>query len=358
MKKFLRGLASLFLKLSLFNLVFATALFMVFGTPDLIKRTLADSNLYESVVNNVIESSQAASQEEGFPINQPEVKSAIHKAFPPETIQSYSESFIDGTYNWLDGKVESPDFRIDLTPAKQKLAEGVADYAQTRYMSLPVCTIAQLRQLGTDVDPFNVPCQVPGVTAASARQDVINTIANSDQFLEQPVITAESLPKDAQGKNVFDNMAALPGFAKILRLAPWIFGITSLLLAAGLFALHDNKRSGLRQISVITIGTGLFVLISTLLIAYVFAQANKPGGVLNRSVPGSFQDSMLYITRTLSGELNRYVIIFSLAYIVLGGAVLLYLHFTDKKVAPSGTIADASIASQASVPTKEKSTKK
>jgi len=358
MKKFLRGLTSLFLKLSLFNLAFASALFMVFGTSDLIKRTLADSNLYESVVNNVIESSQAASQEEGFPINQPEVRTAIHKAFPPETIQSYSESFIDGTYNWLDGKVESPDFRIDLTPAKQKLAEGVADYAQVRYTSLPACTVTQLRQLGTDIDPFNVPCQVPGVTAASARQDVINTIVNSDQFLDQPVITAESLPKDAQGKTVFDNLAALPGIARILRLAPWIFGITSLLLAAGLFAFHDDKRSGVRQIGVITAGTGLFVLISTLLIAYIFAQANKPGGVLNRSVPGSFQDSMLYITRTLSGELNRYVIIVSLVYIVLGGVALLYLHFTDKKVSPTGTIADASIASQASTLPAEKTEKK
>lgn len=358
MKKFLRGLISFFLKLSLFNLAFATALFMVFGTPELIKRTLADSKLYDSVVNNVIESSQAASQEEGFPINQPEVKAAIRKAFPPESIQSYSESFIDGTYNWLDGKVASPDFRIDMSPAKQKLAEGVADYAQTRYTSLPVCTIAQLRQLGTDIDPFNVPCQVPGVTAASARQEVISTIANSDQFLAQPVITADTLPKDAQGKTVFDNLAALPGFAKIMRLAPWIFGMTSLLLAAGLFALHDNKRSGVRQIGAIAAGTGLFVLISTLLVAYVFAQANKPGGTFNRSVPGSFQDSMLYITRTLSGELNRYVIIVSLVYIVLGVAALLYLHFTDKEVAPTGTIADASIASQASTAPMEKTEKK
>jgi hypothetical protein len=355
MKKFARGFASLLLKLSLFNLALAGAFLLVFGTPDVLKKSLADSKLYDTVVANVIDSSKQASSEEGFPIQQPEVQDAIKSAFPSETIKSYSEQFIDSLYHWLYGAEQQPAFRIDLTPAKQKLAEGVGDYAMRRYTGLPVCTVAQLRSLGTDIDPFNVPCQVPGVSAAAARQDVIATISGSDQFLSDPVLTASNLPKDSQGKTVFDNLAPLRQVAKITRALPWILGICSLLLALFLVLLHDKKREAVRSISATLAGTGLFVLVSTLLVAYVFAQVNKPGGVLNRSIPGSFQESMLSISSSLSGALNRYLVIFSLVYIVVGGVALLYIHFTDKRIKPSeDAIAEGPAAPETTTPEAEK----
>jgi hypothetical protein len=333
MKKFTRVLVSILLKLSLFSLAFAIAFVAVFGSPDFLKKTLADSKLYETVVDNVIESSQGASQEEGFPINQPEVQEAIKKAFPPNAIQGYSEQFIDASHRWLSGEVERPDFRIDLTAAKQQLADGVAAYAEKRYAGLPVCSLAQARQLSTtDIDPFNVPCQIPGFNPAAARQNVIDQVASSNEFLSNPVLTAEHLPKDQSGKTAFDNMEPLRGGYKLVLLLPWLLGGLSLLLGLALLYLHDTKRGGFRSIGGSLAGNGLFLLISTLVILYVFNQVNKPGGVLNRSLEGSFQDSILHISRSINSAFNRYVIIISIVYIVAGGAILLYLRLTDKKL--------------------------
>lgn len=335
MKKFIRGLVSILLKLSLFNLALASAFTLVFGTPDLLKQSLRESKIYDSVVTNVIKSSEEANRQEGFPVNEPGVRAAIDNAFPPATIQAYAEEFINGSYRWLNGEVEAPDFRIDLGPAKQKLAEGVGGYALQRYNNLPACTLAQLRTLSPQVDPLQVPCQVPGVSAEDARQEVVTAIASSDQFLADTLLTAEDLPKDPDGKTAFDAINYLPGLARLSRLAPWLLGALCLLLGAGLIALHDKKRSGFRSVGGTLAGTGLFVLISTLIVSYLFAQINKPDGVLRSTIPGGFQESMLSVIRSLNAAMNRYLIMFSIVYLVLGVSMLLYLHFTDKKLSPA-----------------------
>jgi hypothetical protein len=335
LKKFVRGSSALLLKLCLFNLALVGAFVMTFGTSTQIKQTLAESKLYDSFIDTVLESvKQAPEQQEGFPINAPEVQAAAKNAFPPNQLQSYTEQFIDSLYRWLEGNAAQPDFRIDLTDARQKFAEGIGNYALSRYNSLPACTVAQLRQLDPEVDPFTVPCQVPGFDPSSARQEVINEIVNSKEVLGDPVISTATLPKDEQGRNVFENIAFLQDLSKLMNLLPWILGALSLIFAAALVALYDERRRGFRAVGVILAGTGAFLLVSTLLLSYAFAQVNKPGGKLAQSVQGSFQDTVLSISRSINMAVNKYLIIFSAAYVIAGGMVLLYLHFTDKKLSP------------------------
>jgi hypothetical protein len=332
MKNFARGLSSVLLKLTLFNLAIASAMVLVFGTPDLLKKSIADSRLYDTIVSNVIKSSEEATKQEGFPIYEPEIQEAIKDAFPPKTLKKHSENVIDSIYKWLNGDTPKPNYVIDLTPSKQKLAEGVGDYAYRRYQSLPACTATQLRALSPQIDPFTVPCKVPGVDPIQARRDIVTRLATSEEFLKDPVITVKDLPKDAAGKTVFDNLSFLPTVNKIFRNAPVILGIFSVLLMIALALLYDTRYNGLRTIGGTFAGTGLFVLIATLLLGFAFKQVNKPGGALNRTVPGSLQDSIVSIAASLYGEVNKNLLIFGIVYIVIGAIILLALRLTFRRV--------------------------
>lgn len=331
MKKFARGMASIVLKLSLFNLALTGSLLLVFGTPDLLKKSVEESRLYDTIVSHVIRSSEEAMQQQGFPIDDPEVKDAIEDAFPKKTFKKYSENVIDSIYAWLDGKVDEPDYRINLSPVKQKLAEEVGDYAFRRYAGLPVCSPAQLRSLSSEVDPFKVYCKVPGIEPNQVRRDVMNKINESSELLSNAVITVKDLPKDAQGNTVFDNLSYLPAVAKFVRISPWIFGILSLAMAAALIVLN-GRHSGVRVVGVILVGTGTFLLIGTLILSFAFSQVNKPGGALNIAAAGSFQEPVLSIARTLNTETTKNLIIFSVAYIALGLLALLALRLTLRKI--------------------------
>lgn len=331
MKKFARGLASVLLKLSLFNLAFTGALLLVFGTPDLLKKSLEESTFYDTIVSNVIKSSEEAARQQGFPIDDPEVRDAIEDSFPPKTFKKYSDNVIDSIYAWLNGDVAKPNYRIDLSPAKQKLAEELGDYAFRRYANLPPCSLTQLRSLSPSVDPFKVTCKVPGIEPNQVRSDVINRINGSSEFLSDPVITANDLPKDANGNTIFDNLSYLPTLAKFVRISPWVFGFLSILMAAALLVL-DGRHSGMHAIGVILAGTGALLLVGTVILAFVFAQVNKPGGALNKVAAGSFQSSILSVTQNLYTEINKNLIIFSVAYIVLGLLILLILRLTLRKI--------------------------
>jgi hypothetical protein len=357
MKKFFRGLASVLLKLSLFNLAVFTAIVLALGNPANIKESLAESNIYTTIVDSILDASQNALKDrpsengESFPINQPEIRAAANKAFPPEFLQKNVEQVIDGTFGWLDGKTSKPSWKIDLTEAKQTLANGVGDYAKNRFNGLPVCTLQQLQEAGGEVDALSAPCRPPGLTADAVRQDVINDLANSKEFLGDTVITPETLAENNEDGDPFEKFAGAPDALQQLRLGPWVLAIFSLLLAAAVVLLHDHKRQGIRSVAITTAGTGLFLLIGTLILTYLFKQMNAPGGNIAKAVEGDFQQSALSVINSLQATVNRYVLYFSGGYIAGGGLTLLGLHFTKPK-APEITksVKEKSVITEASAP--------
>jgi hypothetical protein len=342
-KKFGRGFLTLLLKLSLFLFAISCALAMVFGSPTQLKRSLKESGVYNGFVDNVIASSaeQGGEDQSSLPLNQPEVKSAANSAFPPQFLQSSTEQAIDGTYHWLDGKTPVPDFKIDLTGPKQNFANALGDYAVNRAQKLPRCTLAQLRELQTDgIDPFNTPCVPPGFDLASLRTDVINEINGSNDFLADPVVTANTLPKDEQGKTVFQNLSQVPKIFHWLKLAPIIFGIIAVLSGSGLILLYEHRRRGIRSVGITFLGTGVFLLIGAWLENYLVHRANSPNGRLARQLTGNgLQGPILHLFASLNTAFNHKIYPLCGLYVLLGAATLLILHFTKPKaLATAATI--------------------
>lgn len=355
MKRFLLGFASSALKSLLLFTAIVTSISIVFGTSVAIKTALDDSKIYDSFVDNALANIQQQSKsnpnssgQEAIP---PEFKTAVQASFTPDMLKNTAEQIIDGTYRWLDGKTPTPDFRIDLTSAKNALGANLGNYAANRFNALPACTKQQSAELSSEIDALNIKCRPAGLNTNAIKQEVTNQFANNPDFLGEPIINVDSLPKDESGKNIFEKLQQVPKLFGILKNSGWILGgLTALLVLLQIFLRHD-KRAGVKSVGISFLTSGIFLVLSTLLVIYLFNKSSSSSGILaNSGAENAFQASLITILKSLSKIFNQILIKFGVGYIVSGVIVLIYLHFTDKK-AVNSTVSDASIASQGTIPT-------
>ncbi|HLC91966.1 MAG TPA: hypothetical protein VJC09_02855, partial [Candidatus Saccharimonadales bacterium] len=135
-KKILRWFASYFFKLFILLVAVVAALVMTFHSPDKIEKSLSDSGVYSTFVDSALQEVQKAVKDNPdnseVPIADPAIKAAAKQAFTPQLLQTSTESVLNGTYDWLAGKTAEPNFKIDLTNAKQTFANGVGAAAAER----------------------------------------------------------------------------------------------------------------------------------------------------------------------------------------------------------------------------------
>lgn len=320
-RKIGRFLSASLLKISLFVFATAFALSGVIGSPETIKDSLDKSGIYETIVPGFLE---AASQDEGeegredLPVDDPKVKEIINSSFSPQFLKSSADTILDGFHKWLNGETAQPEFTVDLTGAKQSLVQGLADYAEQRLLSLPACTTAQTRELvGQDIDPFAVECRPP-IVVSQEKQKLIDELNNSELLKDQEISLA-TLTKDNPDKFT-EELKGLPDGYQLLQSLPMIIGILALVSAAGLILLHDDKRRGFRQVSIIVLVAGLFLLVSTLLFQAIY---NKLATLESFNIENaSLKNAVIDLLGRLYNKFNRSLMIISAIYTVVGGVTL------------------------------------
>lgn len=330
-------MASLFLKLGLINLALVSVFVAVFGTPTALKRALNDSGVYNNVTDNVINLSEqeGTDKEPGsnMSLAAPQIKQAATTAFGPDLIRQSTEQIIDGTYSWLLGKTEKPDFKIDLSQAKLRFATAAGDNAAARARQLPACSLQQTRELAANggADPFSLPCYPPGVDVSLVKNKVISDLANNDNFLKDPVITADSLPRDQQGKPLHETFSNAPQIFQWLLRAPLIIGGLTLIAGLLLITLHRDKRKGFRSVSITMLGSGIFLLAITWIFGLIVGQAIQSTGNMQTMVLNGMGNNYLEIVRALTKVLSNKLMVFGLAYGGLGIVLLLILRIYKPK---------------------------
>lgn len=337
MKRFSRGAASTLLKLTLFGAAISASLVAVFASPVALKDSLAQNKLYDGLVQNILsavgnydepgDSQAPADKQRSLDV----LKSAATQAFTPEILQDATEQGLDGIYRWLNGEVNQPDFRIDLTQAKANFIAAAGTELEKYVASLPVCTNAQLKTLDPDVDPFALACRPPNITAAAIKDQELAELTNSDKFFPNPVITADSLAKNENGKNFFEQAEGAQKVYKAAEALPWVLLTLSALLAAAVVFLNETKRKGAKSVGMSVLGTGIFLFFTTWLFGFLFGKAAEPGGMLGNSINNDFRESLLALIRSLNDIFNRTVLVYCLVYIALGSAALIALRFTKPK---------------------------
>lgn len=333
-----RVLSSSVFKLSLGLLVLVAPLIMVFGTPGPLKQALKSSKIYDQAVDSAVSSSvDVEGSGDAASTSQTELNQAAKTAITPEFIQNSSEQIIDGVYGWLTGKTAQPEFRIDASTVKQQIIQATSDQAVAKAKELPACTLQQTRAFaGSSVDPFNLPCLPPGYDINLLRGEVAKQVGRSEgDFLQNPIITPSTLPKDQHGntaiQNLTTNAAQAPDVFRWLKRAPWILGTLAVISGGLVIWLYDDKRRAIRNLAFTTLGLGAVVIAGILFTNYAFGQLGKPNGALTQNIKGSLQQPVLAVTKSLADSINSKLIFFGSVYALIGASTLIALHYTKPK---------------------------
>lgn len=329
LKSLARGLISAGLKVGLVSLALVMSVVTVLGNPGSIKQTLGASGVYEKVIDGALnEANQPPHNDQGGPqgtVPREQLVRAAKDAFTPDVLKNAAEQITDGIYAWLQGKTPEPNFRVDLTAEKQKFIETLADSAADRARQLPACSLGQLQELQNSTpDPWSLPCIPPGYSIANVRDRAVAEFASSNEFLPDPIITAEDFPKDSGGQSVFQTASDAPKIYGWILMAPWIIAILTLLAAGFLLLLHDDKRRALRTIGITLLGSGIFLFI----ISAVYNLAFKQGFQVDSS--NDFQQPLLDAIHNLQNAISTKLLWFGAVYTILGLLSLLALHFNKR----------------------------
>lgn len=345
------GFLSFIFTLLLFGTVMTSGFATTFSDRENPKKWLDESGVYSAAVDSLLAQLEKISKQDGgagqsgdaqeqltIPIDRPEIQSAIKNAFSPQFLEDAAEQFINGTYDWLEGKTEKPRFRIDFTPAKTSFVLQVTDYLKQRLNSLPACTsVAQAQTF----DPFTVECRPPGLNIDAEAQRVSSELLTSEEFLPDTVFTADNTFKDEQtGKSAFDNLAELPKVYQLSQILPFIFGTLALLGAVGIFFLHPDKRKGAGKLAYMFGVTGVILLIGALLTNAGFNKLRDQLINENGDEFEALKGSLLTLLQKINGAINQVTVKFAIAFIVLAAGTLVYLFFTRGKNGQKGTPTD------------------
>lgn len=336
------------------SLLFALSLAFVatFGTPDTMKQALLDSKVYDSISGMLASSTNAPNNSLGsqvLPGIQPiqdkqalarssEVQAAAKNAITPQSAQKAADQTIDGIYRWLDGTASQPDFKVDVQPIRQRFLDNLAQAYDKQFASLPVCTASQLQQFDpTTKDPASITCIPPGIDREQLQKQAIDHLTASNSLLQQPVFTADSLPKDSQGRNIFQRAPDLPGFFQFMQRLPLVSAVVGLVCAILIFVIQRRWRPSIKplaialfssSVSLVVIGCILGLGLRAFMASNPLASLGGQASGLN--VVGS-------VVGAMAGSLTHVIFMWSGIYLLASVAAWVALRLTRPQPAPADT---------------------
>lgn len=327
-------LLSLFLLVTLLGTASSTSTNVTLGKPDKVETYLAESKLYDHFVAYVAD--QASKDEGGdqtgsVSLNDAVVQAAARSSFPPQLVQQGVNQFIDANYAWLEGKTTIPQFRIDLSAAKETFAQKVGRHVKTYTAGLPVCATAQAAQQQINIDPLSATCRPQGVDPATVGAQVTQRLSTTGDFLSDPVITANAInPKgNKQDRPYYQKLSQLPKAYRLGTKLPYILGALSVLLALGILFIALSKRRGLRRIGVVLALAGIILIISKFASDYALKKAESH--VFNTANVGQLQKSLTDFAYRVQASLVKIDLWFGIAFLLLALIIFGVLLATRKK---------------------------
>lgn len=247
----------------LFTLAIDAGIIRSAGSSAPIKKILADSKIYDSIVPSLLDQAKTTGGDQGggVSLTNPSVKKIAENTFTPQFLQANTEKVLDSIYVWLDGKSSIPDFRIDLSSLKTTFANEAAKEAEAKAATLPACPPG-LSGNSDSFEVFSATCLPKGLTPTSVATNVRSGISSGQGFLENPVITADTIKGTNSNQSVFaDQLKNVPKTYQNVKKTLAILAILSLLTTAAIVFLSSSRAKGLRRVGVILLIIGIFMLV-------------------------------------------------------------------------------------------------
>lgn len=251
----------------IFVIVALHALFVTINATT-IKSVMKEKGVYAQVVPAVLATASYPKDQSSvgqIPLEEPWVNEVVTSAFTPQTVESLSTVIIDGSFDWLEGKNPSPEFSFDLSQNKQVLADKVGEYVTKRSANLPICTLADLQSLSTNINVYTAPCRPAMISPEQAGQSARVQVLSDQNFLKDPVIRSENL-KEASGVSPFDSLKPLRVLYSNQGSLLLGFIILTVLFAIGGVLTARDHVNGLRRLFRLLLTAGISLSIFTFFI--------------------------------------------------------------------------------------------
>lgn len=339
-------LAPLF-SLLLFLLAFNFGLAKTLGSADSVKKILADSGLYSSIVPSLLkQNGQIDTAVGNLAATDPLVAQAAAKALPTGDIQKTTEAAVDNIYGWLNGTTQQPTFNINLAGSQGEFANNLAAEVQQKLSSLPTCTTPFT---AADFDAVSATCLPPGMSPEAAAGQLRTELGSSSDFLNQANISAGDIKGNEPGKSVFqDQLKNAPSLYQQMKSSPLILGLAALLIGAALVFLRPTVASGLRHLGATLLSVGIAMMIFAWVFNYVVNNKITPNiRIENKAMQQNLQKAIT----DLSQQIDKNYWIFGGVYSALGAVALaapLYLKPRAATATPAATAAAPPAKSPAS----------
>ncbi len=288
------------------------------GSPAPIKKILASSGIYNSVVKaSLNQAGKISVGSSELTLSNPAIQTAAESTFSATYIENTTNGLIDSVYRWLETGSAAPDFKIDLAAKKAEFASKVAKAVEKRAAKLPTCTTYSVT---INADPLTMRCLPIGITPAKAAATVRHDIAGSKDFLDKQVITAASLKSSDSDKSVFQGqLKNAPKAYQKFKSSPLVLTVIVLLLATAVVFLSSSRMAGMKHAGFIFLGTGLFLVLFGLAINEAAGNKIIPKIELTDSV---LQDSVRHLVRDGVDSLSNNFVVIGGVYSAIGGAAI------------------------------------
>ncbi len=291
-------------------------LLQVIGQPQPVKDALAQSGIYQSIIDEELKNAKAEQGSGELPLDRPEVQSIIKTAAPPELLQTKAENAVDSIYAWIHGDAPDLKFELEVSDIRTNLADGIEQYVAARAASLPICPPGTGAEIATD--PYNAACRPEIVTAAQvgaqAKEEFLTSGALRDSTINANTIQTES------GKTLAQEIEGAPSIYERITQTVLGSGALALLLGAGVVLLSATWRAGVKRVAIIAIVLGSLTIIASLIagagVQYILGLVEEPTG-----------KSGITFVETLTGDLRAWWLWYGAILIGVGVAALIALRF-------------------------------
>ena len=301
----------------------AATLQMTILNRTMVEGWLQNSGLYQNLISAIPLEVPGAASGQSF-VTAADIKQALADTFKPSFLQTQTESILNSTYDWMEGKTPAITFSI---PVNQKKAEFIANMAKvikTKVAALPPCASA--------IAPStNQPTCLPkGVSAADFADQLSHLTDGQGQDLLSKPITQKDLG------NVQSPLAGW--ITAIVPQVGWtviVMPILALLAAAGFVLLNDDMLKGLATIGRRIFFHGLVVAVIGGLLWY-FGQSfsldsfipTGEGSEVGQSIAKNLAEPLVHVVAPGIGQV---LALLAGAVAIVGAAAWLAGHILKRK---------------------------
>jgi|GEM_PF-2139053 len=307
----------------LFATAFDVGLIRTAAHPATVKKIVAESGIYDSVVPSLLRQAKTISTPLGdISTSDPTIRDAANRAVSPVVIRQQTEAAVDSLYQWLDGRVSQPNFTIGVAGDTAGLADSISGAVGQRLSQLPACSAAQSLAItrAGNFDAVNATCLPRGVTAAGITSQLKSAIAADQDFVSQASVSPASI-KNGSGQSVFQQSSVknIPVQYQRAKKTPVILIILTILIGAAIIFLSNSRPKGLRHIGVSLLIVGLIMLLFSWALNRAMSTKIAPAIKLDNAI---LQQDVRSLITDLSQRIDKNYWLFGGVYTVLGAAAI------------------------------------